>query len=534
MPDALNSLLRRGRGTMAGFTPGQRAVTVLGIVAILAGGFLFSRWAAKPTYTPLFSNLAANDASAIVEQLGSDGTPYQLSDGGQTILVPQDKVYAERLAMSSKGLPAGSQDGYALLDKQGLTTSDFREQIDYQRALQGELAKTIGSIDGVQAAVVHLALPQKDVFADENGAASASVLVSTRPGVTLTSGQVQAVVNLVSSSVPDLALDKVSVADATGKVLTGSNGSGTDGDTRNQQTQGFEDRISQSVQDMLDRVVGPGHSVVRVSADLDFDKRDTKTETYVSDPSVAPLADSRTTEKYTGGGSSASGVLGPDNIAVPGGSAGGNGKYSKTTQSTNNAVGKVVENRIGAPGTINRLTVAVVLDTKTAGTINTNQVQTLVQNAVGFDPKRGDAVAVQRLPFDTSAAKSAKQELAAATAADKKAGMMSMARTGGLGLLVLAVLVLAFLSSRKGKRTELDDSEILALEAERRRLALDTSSVPAIESTPRAGLEITAPKPSDGESERRLVVREEIAELVERQPDEVAQLLRGWLADRRS
>jgi flagellar M-ring protein FliF len=534
MPEALHALLKRGRGTMSGFTPGQRAVTVLGIIAILAGGFLFSRWAAKPTYTPLFSNLAASDASAIVEQLGSDGTPYQLADGGGTILVPQDKVYAERLAMSGKGLPAGSQDGYALLDKQGLTTSDFREQVDYQRALQGELAKTIGSITGVQSAVVHLALPEKDVFADESGAASASVLVSTRPGVTLTNGQVQAVVNLVSSSVPDLAPDRVSVADATGKVLTGSAGAGADGDLRNQQTQAYEDRISASVQEMLDQVVGPGHSVVRVSADLDFDKRDTKTETYVANPSAPPLAATKTTEKYSGGSGAASGVLGPDNVSVPSGTTSGNGKYLKTTESANNAVGKVVENRTGAPGTINRLTVAVVLDTRTAGNLNTAQVQSLVQNAVGFSKTRGDSVQVQRLPFDTTAAKAAKKELAQADAAEAKAGMMSMAKTGGLVLLVLAVLVLAFLSSRRGKRTELDGDEILALEAERRRLALEGSGVPAaIESTPRSALEITAPRASDGDSERRLVVREEIAELVERQPDEVAQLLRGWLADRR-
>ena len=533
MPDALTTLLRRGRGTMAGFTPGQRAVTLLGIVAIVAGGFLFSRWAAKPTYTPLFSNLTATDASAIVEQLAADGTPYQLADGGQTILVPKDAVYDERLAMSGKGLPAGSQDGYALLDKQGLTTSDFREQVDYQRALQGELAKTIQSISGVQAAVVHLALPEKDVFADESGTASASVLVSTRPGATLTSGQVQAVVNLVSSSVPDLAADKVSVADATGKVLTGS-GASADGDTRNQQTQAYEDRVAASVQEMLDRVVGPGHSVVRVSADLDFDKRDTKTETYVSDPAVPPLADTRTTEKYTGGSGSSGGVLGPDNIAVPGGAAsGGKGKYEKTTQSTNNAVGKVVENRTGAPGAINRLTVAVLLDTRTAGTVDTAQVQSLVENAVGFDSKRGDAVEVQRMPFDTSGAKASKAELADAAAAEKKAGLMSTVRTAGLVLLVLVVLLLAFLSSRRNRRTELDPDEVLALEAERRRVALEGAGAPAaLEAMPKVALEIAAP-PSDGETERRLVVREEIADLVERQPDEVAQLLRGWLADRR-
>jgi flagellar M-ring protein FliF len=533
MADAFPSLIRRGRGIMAGFTHGQKAVTIIGIIALLGGGYVFMKWASAPTYAPLFSNISAADASGIVDQLATDGVPYKLADGGQTVLVPADKVGAERLVMSGKGLPTGSQDGYALLDKQGLTTSDFREQVDYQRALEGELGKTIMTIDGVQAAVVHLALPKKDVFADESSKATASVLVSTRPGATLSSGQVQSVVNLVSSSVADLAPDQVSVSDATGRVLTGTAGT-ADGDTREQQTSSYEDRVSQSLQDMLDRVVGAGHSVVRVSADLDYDKRQTRTETYVSNPSVSPLADQSTTETFTGAGGAATGVLGPDNVSVPGGTTSGNGKYKKTSRSVNNPVGKVVEDRTGAPGTVRRLTVAVLLDAKTAGTVNPTQVSGLVQKSVGFDSKRGDQVQVASLPFDQSAAKAAKAELNQAQAAQKSAGLMSMVRTAGLVLLVLIVLLLAFLSSRRNKRSELGGDEMIALEETRRRMALESSNVPALEGASRSALELTAPVPVDSDAERRLVVREEISDLVERQPDEVAQLLRGWLADRRS
>jgi flagellar M-ring protein FliF len=534
MADAFPALVRRGRGIMAGFTAGQKAVTIIGIIALLGGGYVFAKWASAPTYAPLFSNISASDASGIVDQLTTDGVPYQLADGGQTILVPADKVGAERLVMSGKGLPTGGQDGYALLDKQGLTTSDFREQIDYQRALEGELGKTIMTIDGVQAAVVHLALPKKDVFADESSKATGSVLVSTRPGVTITSVQVQAIVNLVSSAVPDLAAEQVTVADATGRVLTGAAGT-ADGDTRAQQTQSYEDRVSQSLQDMLDRVVGVGHSVVRVSADLDYDKRQTRSETYVSNPSVSPLADHSTTETYNGARGAATGVLGPDNVSVPSSTAGGNGSYKKTSKSTNNAVGKVTEDRTGAPGTVRRLTVAVLLDAKTSGTVNPTQVSGLVQKSVGFDAKRGDQVQVESMPFDQSAAKVAKAELSKAQAAEKKAGLMSMARTVGLVLLVLIVLVLAFLSSKRNKRSEFDDTELAQLEETRRRIALEGSSPHmALESANRSALELTAPVPSDGDAERRLVVREEISDLVERQPDEVAQLLRGWLADRRN
>jgi flagellar M-ring protein FliF len=185
MKDRVLTVAKRVTGTFAAFTPGQKAVTLLGVVALVLGGVLFANWAAKPTYAPLFSNLSSTDASAIVDKLNSSGTTYQLADGGTTIMVPQGQVYDLRLKMSGQGLPAQSDTGYSLLDKQGVTTSDFMQNVDYQRALEGELGKTIKSINGVQAAAVHLAIPQKDVFATDSQKPTASVLVTTGLGHTL-------------------------------------------------------------------------------------------------------------------------------------------------------------------------------------------------------------------------------------------------------------------------------------------------------------------------------------------------------------
>src|SRR5207248_11601182 len=140
----------------------------------LAGGMFFSSWASKPTYTPLFSNLQPSDAAAVTQKLTSSKVPYKLADGGQTVMVPQNQVYQQRLNLSASGLPTGGTQGYSLLDKEGITTSEFTQRIDYQRALEGELSKTIGAIDGVSAASVHVVVPNNDVFSEDTSKPSRS------------------------------------------------------------------------------------------------------------------------------------------------------------------------------------------------------------------------------------------------------------------------------------------------------------------------------------------------------------------------
>ena len=141
------------------FTPGQKAVTLAAVLALVIGGYFFSAWASKPTYAPLFTNLSPTDASGIIDKLNTAKTPYQLAANGTEILVPQADVYTTRLTMSAAGLPTAGTTGYSLLDKEGITTSEFKQNIDYQRALEGELTKTIKALDGVVDASVHLAIP---------------------------------------------------------------------------------------------------------------------------------------------------------------------------------------------------------------------------------------------------------------------------------------------------------------------------------------------------------------------------------------
>ena len=170
MQQRLVGALRGAGSTFSQFSTPQKLIAAIGIGVLVLGGAAFMRWASTPTLQPLFTNLAASDASAIVDQLDSQGVRYELADGGSSVLVPREDVYRMRLAMSSAGLPSSTDSGYSLLDEQGVTASQFQQQVTWQRALQGELARTISSIDGVEAATVNLAIPAKDVFLDETAA----------------------------------------------------------------------------------------------------------------------------------------------------------------------------------------------------------------------------------------------------------------------------------------------------------------------------------------------------------------------------
>src|SRR5215213_843864 len=285
MKSALAGTLERARSTFSTISLGQKVVIGLLLVGLLLGGFFFFRWITAPTQAPLFSNLASADASAIVDELNAEGVAYELTDGGQTIMVDKDKVYDLRLQMSGKGLPAGQDTGYALLDKQGITTSEFQQQVTYQRALEGELSNTLEALKGVNQAVVHVALPKDEVFVTEQKKPTASVLLDLAPGTELTGEQIQAVTNLVSSSVQDMDPDQVTVTDSTGQVLSaaGTGVTAAAGDARSQVEQEYEDRLGENAQAILDRVLGPGRAVVSVRADVDLSQRDTTSETYTYD-----------------------------------------------------------------------------------------------------------------------------------------------------------------------------------------------------------------------------------------------------------
>jgi flagellar M-ring protein FliF len=533
MREQVTAALSRLIAAFKAFTAGQKAVVMVSVLVLGIGGYAFYTWSATPQYSPLFTNLAAKDASAIVDKLTAAGVTYQLADGGATVLVPKEQVYDQRLKMSGQGLPAQSDTGYSLLDQQGVTTSDFMQHVDYQRALEGELAKTVEAMDGVSGATVHLVIPQKDIFSSDASKPTASVMVSTASGTTLSGDKVQSVVHLVASSVEGLDANDVTVAGADGVLLAqpgdGAAG-GAGGGTRDQQTRSFEQRMAGSLQALVNQVAGPNHAVVQVTADLDFDQTETTAQSYTPASSAPPLSESTANESYSGSGTPVGGVLGPDNIQVPGGT-GGNGTYQHQNAVRDNAVDSVIETRKGAPGQVRKLGVAVLVDSTTAANVDLKALQQLASSAVGLDTTRGDTIAVNAMPFNQTAASAAASDLATTQKAGQQTQLLSLAKTGAAALLVLVLLIGTWLAGRKRRKTHgLTKADLTRLDELKSELSA-RGELTAGDSDGRPALPPGSDEDGDGEDARRRQLGD-IEELVGKQPDEVARLLRGWMAEK--
>ncbi|KRB79955.1 flagellar M-ring protein FliF [Nocardioides sp. Root190] len=525
----LTGALGRGRDTFSAFTAGQKAVALVGTAALLVAVFLVFRWVSAPSYAPLYSNLSGEDASAVIEELDSQGIPYEISGGGGTIMVPRADVYSSRIALSGKGLPASSDGGYNLLDNQSLSTSESQERTNFKRAMEGELSKTIEAIDGVETAVVHLAMPEKQVFSDEQDPATASVLVDTSPGTDVDDEQVQAIIHLVASSIDGLDPKNVTVTDSTGTLLTANGSASGSGaaSARAKEVQAFQDAMQAKIQADLDKWVGVGNSTVTVTADLDLDKATINSRTYDDEKKSPKLSESRNSETYTGpagtGTDGAGGVVGPDGQMDPGAAAGnGDSSYANTSQTSDYGVDEKVETRESAPGTVKRLNLGIALDATAAAKVQPAVIEDQIASAVGLQADRGDTIEVSVLPFDQSAKDSAAKELAAAAAAAAADRKNTLLRNLSIGGGIMLMVLLAWWQARRRSRAREEATsyvvEQLRLDAANRTPVLESPALAALESS---------------ESDEEESMRDELIALVDNQPDDVASLLRGWLVEPR-
>lgn len=530
MPQQITSAFGKLGAAIREFTVAQRTLALIGLAVLVLVAVTLTTWMAKPSYAPLYTGLAATDASAIVEQLNAEGVAYELADGGSSVLVPQDDVYRMRLATAAAGLPGASEGGYSLLDDMGMSSSEFQQDVTYKRAMEGELAKTIGAVQGVRAASVQLALPEQTVFVDEQQDPTASVFVELGTGRSLTDDQVQAIVHLVSASVEGMATTDVAVIDSTGTVLSavggaaaGSTGGG------NKQTVAYEDRVATSIQKMLEPIVGVGNAVVSVTAELDFDQTQRTSEEFTYPEEIPALSETTTTEAYEGTGGNGAGVLGPDNIAVPEGD--GTGSYENESATRNNALNKVTEVVQTAPGTLRRQSVSVAISQAAGAALNMNDVQAMVAAAAGVDAERGDVVTVNRLQFSNATADAAQVALAdaqAVAAAERQAELVRTGVIAGAALLGLIIIAILAARARKEKRLEREALDIGDLNAIEAGMSVRALALEAVEEAEEA-LALEAPAEKDAnqvEAERK---RADVSALVDDEPDQVAQMLRAWM-----
>ncbi len=410
----------------------QKIIFPLLVLASISGIIFVSQWASRPDYVVLYSDLQPADSAAVIERLKNLKIKYDVRDGGNTIAItPPEMVSELRISLAAEGIPKSGTAGFELLDGTNFGMTAFKEVVNYQRALQGELERTITSLDAVTSARVHIVQPEKSVFAKRGNVATASVMLKLRPGAQLEQKQIKGIANLIAGSVEGLAVENVSIIDVYGNLLTTKDEgqeSLTLEATRLQYQREVERGYVERIEQMLSKILGSEKVIARVTADLDFSLNEREEESY--DPGGQVMRSERTIEEGTGA-SQRGGIPGvvsnlsnDPNVLAPQGSTGDESQRKEAVK--NYEVSRAVS-RISSPrGTLQRLSVAVLVDGTyesvpaagadagkgaTAATEKVfkplqgemlTQIEEVVKNAVGFDGARGDTVTVENVPFMVS------------------------------------------------------------------------------------------------------------------------------------
>jgi len=510
----------------------QRTTLALAFVGTSLAIFVVTQMAGRTPMRLLYADLDPSAAASIVDELDAQGVNYELGSGGRSIMVPADQVYSLRLDLSSQNLPSSSE-GWSVLENQGITTSEFDQKVGYQRAMEGELAQTITAINGVSAANVHLVIPEDDLFVGDDVAASASVLVTAGGSTPITSMQVEAIVNLVASSVEGLTTDRVTVADESGRVLAapGDGGSvaGLEGDNQLRTRNLFEANLEADIENLLTTVVGRGLAVVNVTAELSFDSVQTVSEQYQpsrnDDGDQTVASETTRTETYRNANiDPETGVLGTE-VAEQQDVAGADDDES--TQSTYDlnerdatfVMNKTTTSAETSPGRVEALSVAVLLDEEAVDAARVAEIEDLVSAAAGINRERGDTIAVSLLPINGDI----KAEIEAANSISEQVeggglDLVALIRTIGSILVALVVVVFGLKMLRANTQTEVVESIKLQDEPEDKELepGAETSLQPELVSASSSD----APNAAD-----------DIHALLDNQPEEMAGALRSWLDD---
>jgi flagellar M-ring protein FliF len=485
------------------------------VAAVLVFLVVLMQMASAPSYSTLETGLDPSQTGKITSTLSTQGIAYQLQNNGTALAVQSDKTAQARVALATAGLLGTSQPGFSLMDKQQLGQSNFQQQITYERALEGQLASTIETIDGVTSAQVNLVLPnaQDQLFADQQQPSTASVLLSGSS--TLQSSSVRGIAQLVSSSVPGLQPGKVTITGSDGSLLwpTGS-GSGDDsGGLPAQQSadQRYDTATAASVNAMLAQTLGAGKAQVTVNGDVNANQATAQSLVYAK--KGVPLTQQKSVETLKGGGAGAtggtSGTSGniPSYAAASAAAGGGKSNYSNQTTNTQYGVNKTITHSVIAPGAVKHQSVSVLID-KSVPAAAIPAIKSAVSNAVGLQPKRGDVISVAQLAFAPTKA----TPVAAAPNS-----MMKYAKYGVIGLASLLFLAFAGRMLRRREREPFagQPTWLRELEAPRTLASLEASQP----------TEVAALQPAIN------VARRQVEDLVQRDPERVAAQVRAWMAE---
>lgn len=498
----------------------QKAVLLVSTALLVAAGITLVTWLKTADYQLLYANLSEEDGAAIAQKLAELKVPARTTAGG--IMVPADRVYELRLQMAGQGLPQGGGVGYEVFDKTNFTMTDFVQKLNYRRALQGELSRTIRALGEVEQCRVHLAVPEKTLFLQKAEAPKASVLVKLKAGRKLSPGRVQGIVHLVASSVEGLDPKDVSVVDTNGDLLTApvrdEAVAATSSQLDHQRT--FERDLEARIVGMLEPVTGAGKARARVAASFDFTKTEKTEEKFDPDSQVA-RSEQRSVEK-SGSGSAGGGVPGTASnlpgAAAPS-AAGGRSQSERKNETINYEISKTVSHSVSPAGGLKRLSVVVLVDgTSTAvegakdrkytprAEEDLKQFEEMVKKTVGFSADRGDEVKVVNMPFETTPV----EELGEAGPAASE--FLPLAMTAVKYLAPLAGVVLLFLFVVKPL------------------IRAVAQSAPPMVAQP--ALPQTVAQLEQAMQGREVTTQGQLTDWAKKNPKDAANLIRGWIDEK--
>jgi flagellar M-ring protein FliF len=498
----------------------SKAVLAGGALAVILVLVFMLRLASAPSYAMLSSGLDPAETGKVTAALDEQGIGYELRANGTSVAVEKAKVSQARIALASAGVAAaaGSHDGYELFDKMKLGASQKQTEVTYQRALEGEIARTVEQVDGVSGAQVQLVLPEESLFAEEATPATGAVML-TGPSDALEPGAVRGIAQLVSSSVKGLKTENVTITDGGGQLLwpqgddAGGAGGAAGAGKQAAQTR-YERQLQASLDALLTQTLGPGKGRVQVKADLNVDKT-TREELKVTGKAV-PQKQVKESEKLRGAGAAAGGASGtagniPSYSAGAGG-GGSNSKYNRKSTTVDNVVPKEITKTDVAPGAVNKLQVALVVD-KSVAAADFAAIQNAIKGASGFDAERGDSFQAAQVAF-------------AKPPAEPKAGPVPQSMLGpikwvGLGLATLLFMFFMARSLRKREGEALASPSWLT-EIEQ-PVSLAELEAPMI-ARPEHPTLVLPPREQDQPSQA-------LDQLMEREPDRVAAQVRTWMSE---
>jgi flagellar M-ring protein FliF len=527
------------QGQIAAMSMSQKIIALVGVAGAMAGMVVLFLWANQPNYALLYSNLSPEDAGAVVEKLKAQKIPYKVS-GPDAVMVPEDRVYELRLQMASEGLPQGGAVGFELFDKNSMGMTDFVQKLNYRRGLEGELAKTIGQLTEVHQARVHLMIPERTLFSEKQESSSASVVLKLRGGNVLSEGQVQGIVHLVASSVEGLSPEKITVVDTHGTILSRSTDASYGAQMSNYQMEyqrNLEKGLEERVESMLDRAVGAGKVIARVSSVLNFKQVETTEEKY--DPDGQVVRSEQRAQENTSGSSTASGGVPGVLSNLPGAKAenpqaatgkGASSQGKKSSETINYDISKSVSRIVEPTGSIKQISVAVLIDGTYAAGGGTDQgtagkytprtaeemkkYEDIVKKAVGFNTDRGDQVEVVNTPFETNVP-GGEETAPAPSTVQKFTFLLPFLKYGVAGIAVILLFLLVIKPMMK---------------------TLLAPNIPAISAAlvPRGGMSMTELEQRGsypqiaGEGE----VKDQVGRIIRENPQQAAKLLKSWIGEK--